>query len=303
VPGREADALELYRSLLGRSSVAEAAFVGLESLLLRLGRHTDRAELLAERIAHSTGERRDRMRLDLATTHWRHLQNATEAVGILTELLASAGDEPPARAVELLESLWGEGSERPKVYRLLEPIYQANEDWDKLVALYVSTLEQDDPELQIECLTKLAELENVRLDKPVAAFTTLFGQRHVGVNAAVDHVAIHAHDVGRLAGVLRENVLGREIAVAHRVDVIVPNRSRAGEDHGVSDIVLLHHVFEALEQIGFEFEPQHDDALKLALDGVGVGDFVAVEHGVVIRRFRDHGLGDLCRSDGGGQQQ
>ncbi len=183
VAGREVEALRVWRSLLARDPAQADAFDGLSTLLGVLGRHGERATLIAERLVRESGERADELRLDLAKTRWIDLQDPAGAVEILAELTAgkpvpAEADEtsepsPAAIAVELLESIWSEGSERPRVYRLLEPVYQAHGDWDKLVALYTSTLEQDDPELQIECLTKLAELENVRLDKPEAAFTTL----------------------------------------------------------------------------------------------------------------------------------
>jgi len=177
VSGRETEALRVWRSLLARDPGQSEAFEGLAGLLASLGRHAERATLIAEQIARESGEAANTLRLALAQTRWVDLQDAAGAVDILTELtadpaMAGEGGTDPL-AVELLESIWSEGVERPRVYRLLEPVYKGAEDWDKLVALYMSTLEQDEPELQIEGLTKLAELENVRLDKPEAAFTTL----------------------------------------------------------------------------------------------------------------------------------
>ncbi len=172
VPGREVEALRVWRGVLAREPDQVAAFDGLTGLMAQLGRYDERATLLAERITRETGVRADELRFALAQTRWSDLQDGAGSVDILTDLTIEPATAAP-ESIELLEAIWSEGSERPRVHRLLEPIYRAHEDWDKLVALYTSTLEQDDHELQVECLTKLAELENVRLDKPDAAFTTL----------------------------------------------------------------------------------------------------------------------------------
>lgn len=77
--------------------------------------------------------------------------------------------------------------------------------------------------------------------------------------------------------------------------MIVADRPGPGEDHGIADVVLLHYVLKGCEQVDLVLEPQHDDALKLAFHGVGVGYLVTVGPGILFgrRRLGHDGLGDL----------
>ncbi len=178
LPTRRANAVDVLDGLLAREPDNLLAFDLLDGLLMQLERHQERAALLVtglSRLEHSDDlERRQRLRTALANEAWQHLDQASLAVELLGEVLAET--TAPLRhgdAITLLETIWAEGVERPAIYRLLEPSYESSESWDKLVALYMSSLEQDEPELQFECLTKLAALERVRLDRPDAAFSTM----------------------------------------------------------------------------------------------------------------------------------
>jgi len=255
VSGRETEALRVWRSLLARDQAQNDAFEGLSALLGRLGRHGERATLIAERITRESGARARELRLALAQTRWVDLQDASGAVDILSELTVSDATPDPL-AVELLESIWSEGGERPRVYRLLEPIYQASEELDKLVALYTSTLEQDDHELQIECLTKLAELEDVRLDKPEAAFATLLALVERLDDSATD-MARHLTELETLA-----RRLGRWDELVDRLEAMV------GMGHGggvlMARLARIHEVERqdperAAYFYGFAFEHDTND--------------------------------------------
>ncbi|MCC6624847.1 MAG: hypothetical protein IT385_26595 [Deltaproteobacteria bacterium] len=172
MPGSEAEAIGVLVSVLAREPERVDAVDALAGLYAATARHAERAALYEDQLARSPAPARAaELRRALAKTWWTHLGEPARAVALLGEMLKA--DPADADAAETLEAIWGEGAERPAIYRILEPRYQALADWDKLVALYTSTLEQDDHDLQIECLSKLAELERAQLDKPEAAFTTL----------------------------------------------------------------------------------------------------------------------------------
>ncbi|MBL8788015.1 MAG: tetratricopeptide repeat protein, partial [Deltaproteobacteria bacterium] len=246
-------------------SQRELAFDGLDELLDKNNRHEARARLLESRLGVAgSPERLARIRLALASTRWRRLGDASGAVDLLVELVGAS--EVPASVatgtVDLLETIWGEGTERSRIYRALEPVYVAARDWDKLVALYTSTLEQDDPALQIECLTKLAELERSELDRPEAAFSTLLAL----IERESDPIA-HLGELEVLAG-----SLGRWEELASRLEALVglghggaPLMARLARIHEVE----RHDPERAAHFYRFAFEDDaNDTASRDALSAI-----------------------------------
>src|ERR1035437_6666172 len=63
--------------------------------------------------------------------------------------------------------------------------------------------------------------------------------RHMGVDAAVDDISVHADEVRRLRWILHEGVLARHVAIGYCVDLISAQRSERGEDHAILDVLLL----------------------------------------------------------------
>lgn len=262
IAGREVEALKVWRGLLARDPDNDAAFEGLDITLAALGRHAERATLIEARLVRSSGPTADALRIELAHTHWQHLQDAARSVDILAELEGPAFGE---RAIGLLESIWGEGAERPRVYRILEPLYLGAGDWDKLVALYTSTLEQDDPELQVECLSKLAELERVRLHKPEAAFSTLLAlvERSGDATSGATHLA-ELEDLARRLGRWDELVdrLEAMVAMGHGGSLLMARLARIHESER-DDPERAAHFY----RFAFEHDPS-DTASRDALSAL-----------------------------------
>src|ERR1039457_4876117 len=94
------------------------------------------------------------------------------------------------------------------------------------------------------------------------------GQGDVRVDDAVGDEAAHAEYVSRPGGILHEDVLGGEGAVADLVDLVAAYRPHAGQDDGVGDLLLLDDFLEAGKQVGIELEAEDDDAIKLGRDSV-----------------------------------
>lgn len=111
-------------------------------------------------------------------------------------------------------------------------------------------------------------------ERPVAG-----GKRDMGVNAAVEYVAIHRENVGWSGGVLHELIGGREAAVLDRVNLIVSNRAHARQDHCIPYALFLRHALEAGEQVRVVFEAQEDNALELS------GDCRDFRNGAAVRPF------------------
>ena len=116
------------------------------------------------------------------------------------------------------------------------------------------------------------------------------GECHVGVNLSVNYITVDRDDVGGRRWVLPKDILRWEGAVTDGVDMIASERSDAGEEHGILDVLFLDDLLNAGQQICLVFKSQDDDAFELSGDRVDVGDFRAVQLGVVLRRG---GLGDF----------
>ncbi len=169
-PDRKAEAVGLYRATLDDEPDNDNAFNELRRLYRDLDRFNDLDQLLDQQLKREpSGPAALDNRRELAGIRWNRLANAESALAIYTEILAV---EPEDNAtIAAVEAMWGEGVQRQRIYRLLEPVYAARQDWDKLIALYTGAL--DDDSLVIESLEKMSKLELTQLDRPEAAFATL----------------------------------------------------------------------------------------------------------------------------------
>ena len=84
-------------------------------------------------------------------------------------------------------------------------------------------------------------------------------------------------------GSFHEDVLGWEGPIADRVDVVIPYRSDAGKEYGIANLLLFDHILDARQQVGLVLEPENDDAFELARHRIGVGNFVAIPLGIILR--------------------
>lgn len=171
--GRSPDDIAgVYRAVLTADPLDRDAFLALVRVETRRKGWPALAELYQARLALTIGtDEAPGLRKRLARLRAQHLSDPAGAVALYSEVLDEATDD--AEAIAGLEELWGEGLERGTIFHLLEPRYESVEDWDKLIALYTSTLESEqDTELQEQCLRKMAALEAV-LDRPDAAYATM----------------------------------------------------------------------------------------------------------------------------------
>src|SRR5713226_142154 len=112
------------------------------------------------------------------------------------------------------------------------------------------------------------------------------GQRDMSVNPSVNDVAIHADYIRWLSWILHEHVLRRKIPVADLVYMVAVHRPNAGKNDSVANLLVLDHLLHPGEQIGVELEPKYQNPVKLAFDGINVGDLVAVGFSIFCGRWR-----------------
>ncbi len=89
----------------------------------------------------------------------------------------------------------------------------------------------------------------------------------MGADPAIDDIAVHAGEVGGGGGVTEEEVLRRKGAIADDMHVIPFDRADARKNHGIANLLLLHHSLQSSQQIGLVFETQNHDALELPAQG------------------------------------
>ncbi|MGM0575067.1 MAG: tetratricopeptide repeat protein [Myxococcota bacterium] len=194
LPGRQMDAALVFEAVVTDDPADTEAFERLAALYRDLERWFDLADLLELRLGVlEEPTRRVAVLRELATLAAGPLDDPDRAVSLLGEVLDIRPGDP--EAVATLEEMWGEGVEREPIFRLLEPTYEATEDWDKLVALYTSTLEEEGrTDLQLECLRKVARIELEELGDPHAAFDST-----KALVARADEPEEHLEDLEALA--------------------------------------------------------------------------------------------------------
>ena len=101
---------------------------------------------------------------------WHHrLDDAIRAVDIYREILEVAPDHEPT--LNALESIVSEGVEPVAAAGVLEPVYRQMGEWQKLVSVHeVQIAHEEDPIRKVDLLHQVAELSEMQLDDPQAAF-------------------------------------------------------------------------------------------------------------------------------------
>ncbi len=264
--GRRPEAVPFLEAMLAQEPDSHAVFEQLEGLYRELDRHADLADLLERRIDVAAPDEQREVRKQLALTWWQGLRDVDRAIALYARVLKDHPDD--AEAAEALEAMWGEGVEREPLLGILEPLYEARADWDRLVALYNSTLEQEgEAELQTICLAKMARIELHQLARPEAAYGTF----KILVSGAepmepwLDEIEALAEQLGvwdDLVGFYEEQVAaGRgEPAFVHRVASL--HETRRGD---VDRALRFHRLVLAREP---HFEAARDDMTRL-LTGAG----------------------------------
>ncbi len=166
-------AIDLYRELLAEDPEHERAATALEQLYARQERWSDLADHLQQRIeVVSDPEQRVDLVLRLAALQAERLGSVESAIELYRELLAEFPEEPRARAA--LEALLDDEAHQLLVADILEPLYQAAGEGEKLVrVLEIQAARASSPERRIELLHRIAEIQETLLDAPAAAFDAL----------------------------------------------------------------------------------------------------------------------------------
>ena len=171
--GNAAAALELYHRAHDEAPGERAPLEALRALYAGGGHAEPLVETLRKLLglAHDASDRRT-LRLSLATTLRDALGETYDTVQVLREMLAE--DARDEEAHRLIAAMVEGGEELEELGLLLEPLYRANAQWDRLEALFLAKLGVEEPGAERQrLLVALADVRLEHLDQPLGALAAL----------------------------------------------------------------------------------------------------------------------------------
>jgi tetratricopeptide (TPR) repeat protein len=163
-------AISTYQAILEDDPVDPQALAALDRLYRDAQAWDDYAQILRRRIDLDANiEEIVDLKYRLAQVEAKELGNAQAALESYREILFLNADDERARLA--LEEMLGDKALRGDAASILETIYEAREDWAKLVqALEILVLVADSPERQVELLRKIAGVRAQQLGDLPKAF-------------------------------------------------------------------------------------------------------------------------------------
>ncbi len=163
------EATETYRSILDQDEHDERAIEALDRLYTAREMWPELAENLRLQLAMSEGERNVDLTNRLAALLDEKLGETREAVALYRSVLERRPGDPTAMAA--LERLMDDVEHRLTIAQVLEPHYEAQQQWNELVGVLEIQLD-DDPYVRLGLLHRIAQIQEHMLDSPEAAFAT-----------------------------------------------------------------------------------------------------------------------------------
>jgi golgin subfamily B member 1 len=163
-------AIETYQAILDLDRDDLAAIQSLDRLYGQAARWYDLLGILEREVelSHSTSET-VALKFRIGQLWEKELKDLTRAIDAYREGLSLDPMHDPTIAA--LSGLLHAEGEPVLAAQVLEPIYEQGAEFDKLIDVYeVMTSHADDPTRKVELLHRIAQLQEVRLEKHAAAF-------------------------------------------------------------------------------------------------------------------------------------
>jgi tetratricopeptide (TPR) repeat protein len=163
-------AISTYQAILEDDPVDPQALAALDRLYRDAQAWDDYAQILRRRIDLDANiEEIVDLKYRLAQVEAKELGNASAALESYREILFLNADDERARLA--LEDMLGDKALRGEAAAILETIYEAREDWAKLVqALEILVIVADSPDRKVELLRKIAGVRAQQLGDLPKAF-------------------------------------------------------------------------------------------------------------------------------------
>jgi golgin subfamily B member 1 len=164
-------AVAAYEQILSIDPAQLRAYKALERLYTSSSQWRELDDLLTRELS-ATAEIGEQVQLKYrrADLHSTKLEDPVGAADLLEDVLAEAPTHEPAR--KLLERLLQQPDLKLRVARMLEPLYERDELWPKLVAVLQVQREQSTGPEQVRLIGRIAELQETRLGSRQLGFLT-----------------------------------------------------------------------------------------------------------------------------------
>jgi tetratricopeptide (TPR) repeat protein len=163
-------AVTRYRRVLEVDPENQGAVRSLDRLFTQTERWSDLAEILArEAEVGQTPDEILEFKFRLGQVYQTRLNDIDRAINAYREVINAAPEHQDT--VRALEALFEAGVKRGEIGQILEPLYQSNSEWEKLIRVREAELAAtDDKDERIALLHRIAEDAEERLLDPVLAF-------------------------------------------------------------------------------------------------------------------------------------
>jgi tetratricopeptide (TPR) repeat protein len=189
-------AIDLFREILDVDPQNAAANDALDALLTQRERFSDLAEHLQNRLQYATGAQEVVLRQRLGTLHAEKLDDKTVAIDTFEEIARQNPEH--AESVAALERMITDPAHQARIIDILDPIYQATDQWRKRIAIQEAKVGLvDDPIEKAGLLSQIGVLHETRGNDLALAFDA-----HVRAMALEPDNETHRGEVDRLAAAL-----------------------------------------------------------------------------------------------------
>ena len=219
------DAVGVYQMILTEDASDETSLNELARLFNVLNRYEDQLSIFNQQKELCQEERdQDQYELKRALIYRDHMNDATAALESLQAVITHQPDSQ--QAIEALESLLEHPEVKLEASKTLAPIYEATEQYEALVRVLKLTREERfDLDEQVEILCKVAELEEVMLEKPEDAFESLsiayrLSQAEESIEVELERIGRETQAFATLVELFNELVMEapeREIEIRSKV--------------------------------------------------------------------------------------
>jgi tetratricopeptide (TPR) repeat protein len=170
--GRPEDAIQAYREVLAIDPTSDSALSALDGLYARGEAWRELADNLETRLKLADTEEKQRtLMLRLADLFERRLDQVERAIDTYRDVLER--DPYDQNALGALERLSKDGRHELGIAEILEPLYQQQGDYEKLVNVYeVQARHADDSGRKVELLHRIASLHEDVANNVERAFAT-----------------------------------------------------------------------------------------------------------------------------------
>ncbi len=169
--GQPERAIATYRRVLDVDAENKTAILALDRLYQGASRWSDLAEILRREIRLATSDAEIvALQFRLGQVYETQLKDLDNAIEVYREILAADPSHSPTLAA--LELLFAEGVKQLEIAAILEPLYRAAEQWEKLVKIHeVQLARMTDGNERLGMLQRMAEIcEHKLVDQPAAFY-------------------------------------------------------------------------------------------------------------------------------------